>query len=56
MLLAGSLMLWQVFYTLPDPGGLVVVTSAHTEMPDRSLMVYNSPEQNLAVVWVFDGQ
>jgi len=56
VLLAASLMIWQAFYTLPDPEGLVVVTSAHTEIPDGSLMVYASPEQDLAVVWVFDGQ
>jgi anti-sigma factor RsiW len=56
VLLAASLMLWQAFYTLGDPEGLVIVRSAHTEMPDSSLMVYNSPEQNLAVVWVFDGE
>jgi hypothetical protein len=48
-----SLMFWQTFDTFPDPEGLVVVKSARTEIPDGSLMVYASPEQDLAVVWVF---
>ncbi len=53
VLLGASLMLWQAFYTPGDPVGPAIVTSAHTEIPDGSLMVYNSPEHNLAVVWVF---
>ncbi len=55
VLLAASVMFWQAFYTSGDPEGPgpAVVTSAHTEIPDGSLMVYNSPEHNLAVVWVF---
>lgn len=48
-----SLMLWQTLGTFPDPEGLVVVKSARTELPDVSLMVYASPEQDLAVVWLF---
>jgi anti-sigma factor RsiW len=56
VLLTASLVLWQAFYTPGDPEGLVVVTSAHTDIPDGSLMVYNSPEHNLALVWVFDEQ
>ena len=51
-----SLMFWQAFYTLPDPDGLVVVRSARTEIPDGTLMVYASPEHDLAVVWLFEAE
>jgi hypothetical protein len=53
VVLAGSVFVWQTLDTRPDPEGLVVVKSARTEIPDGSLMVYASPDQDLAVVWVF---
>lgn len=51
--LVGSLFVWQTLDTRPDPEGPVVVKSANTEIPDGSLMVYASPDHDLAVVWVF---
>jgi anti-sigma factor RsiW len=53
VVLAGSMFVWQTLDTRPDPEGLVVVRSARTEIPDGSLMVYASPDHDLAVVWVF---
>jgi hypothetical protein len=49
----GSVLVWQTLDTRPDPEGPVVVKSANTEIPDGSLMVYASPDHDLAVVWVF---
>lgn len=37
---------------LPDQAG-VMVTSARTEDPRGTVMVYSTPEQDVAVVWVF---
>ncbi len=51
--LLGSLVFWQTLDTRSDPEGPAVVKSAHTEVPDGSLMVYESPDQDLALVWVF---
>lgn len=49
-----SLGLWQL---APGPGsppadGTVLVTSALTEDPRGTVMVYSTPEQDVAVVWV----
>jgi anti-sigma factor RsiW len=32
----------------------ISVSSAETEHPNRTVMIYTSPEKDLAVVWVFD--
>ena len=40
------------------PGGAeaaVLVNGANTENPGATVMVYTSPEKDLAVVWLFDG-
>lgn len=48
-----SLGVWQWAPSphLPDAG--VLVTSASTEDPRGTVMVYSTPEQDVAVVWVF---
>jgi hypothetical protein len=48
-----SLGVWQWTPSphLPDAG--VLVTSASTEDPRGTVMVYSTPEQDVAVVWVF---
>lgn len=48
-----AVTLWQVLSPSPVPEALVVVRSARTELPGGALMVYAPPEQDLAVVWVF---
>jgi hypothetical protein len=53
VVLVGSVLVWQTLDTRPDPEGPVVVKSANTEIPDGSLMVYASPDHDLAVVWLF---
>lgn len=54
--LALSLTLWQALDTGlgPTAPGPVIV-SANTELPDATVMVYSVPEQELAVVWLLDG-
>jgi len=32
----------------------VVISSAATDHPDGSVMIYNTPEKDMTVVWVFD--
>ena len=52
--LALSLVVWQgARGPLPAEAG-VLVNSANTEHPGGSVMVYTPPDQNMAVVWVFD--
>jgi anti-sigma factor RsiW len=51
-----AVTLWQVLSAPPIPEGLVVVRSARTEVPGGALMVYAPPEQDLAVVWVFQAE
>jgi anti-sigma factor RsiW len=47
-----SLTLWQMW--VPGaPSAAVIVSSAQTEDPAASLMVYSPPEKDLAVVWLF---
>jgi anti-sigma factor RsiW len=48
-----TLTLWQVFDSATPPEAAVVVRSARTDLPG-GVMVYASPERDLAVVWVFD--
>jgi anti-sigma factor RsiW len=50
--LALSLTLWQLFGRPPAQAAAMVV-SAHTEAPDGTVMVYSTPEHDMAVVWVF---
>jgi len=47
-----TLGVWQWTPTSPTQAG-VVVTSASTEDPRGTVMVYSTPEQDVAVVWVF---
>jgi anti-sigma factor RsiW len=49
-----GVVIWQPLSPPPAPEAPVVVRSAHTEIPGGSLMVYASPGESLAVVWVFD--
>jgi anti-sigma factor RsiW len=45
---------WQWAPTGPRPSEAgVIVTSAHTEDPRGTVMAYSTPEQDVAVVWVF---
>jgi anti-sigma factor RsiW len=49
-----TLGLWQSTSTGPSPAQAgVMVTSARTEDPRGTVMVYSTPEQDVAVVWVF---
>jgi anti-sigma factor RsiW len=49
-----TLGLWQSTPTRPSPSQAgVMVTSARTEDPRGTVMVYSTPEQDVAVVWVF---
>jgi anti-sigma factor RsiW len=49
-----TLGVWQWAPTGPMPAQAgVMVTSARTEDPRGTVMVYSTPEQDVAVVWVF---
>lgn len=48
-----SLTLWQALSSPPAPEAAVIVTSARTEHPGGTVMVYAPAEQDMAVVWVF---
>jgi anti-sigma factor RsiW len=49
-----TLGLWQFTPTPSSPARAgVMVTSARTEDPRGTVMVYSTPEQDVAVVWVF---
>ena len=49
-----SLGVWQWAPSGPRPSEAgVMVTSARTEDPRGTVMVYSTPEQDVAVVWVF---
>jgi hypothetical protein len=49
-----TLGVWQWTPTGPRPSEAgVMVTSARTEDPRGTVMVYSTPEQDVAVVWVF---
>jgi anti-sigma factor RsiW len=45
-----SLTLWQTIPGAPDPP--VVVSSAHTEDPRGTVMVYSTHDKDVTVVWV----
>jgi len=55
-LAAASMVVWQVPRTSVTPvaAAAVSVTSADTDRPDATVMVYTPPERDLAVVWLFD--
>jgi anti-sigma factor ChrR (cupin superfamily) len=49
-----SLTVWQMTGSRVKPiEGQVLVTSADTEDPNGTVMVYSTPERDVAVVWVF---
>jgi anti-sigma factor RsiW len=52
--LALALVLWQGGRGPVPAEASVVVNSAETENPGGTVMVYSSPERDIAVVWVFD--
>jgi anti-sigma factor RsiW len=52
--LAVALVLWQGGRGPVPAEASVVVNSAETENPGGTVMVYSSPERDIAVVWVFD--
>ena len=54
--LALALVLWQGGYIPGSAEASVLVNGANTENPGATVMVYTSPEKNLAVVWLFDGE
>jgi anti-sigma factor RsiW len=45
---------WQVFEEPPTSATAVSVRSARTELPGGTVMVYAPPEQDLALVWIFE--
>jgi len=50
------MLVWQIPRTplTPTADAAVSVSSADTERPDATVMVYTPPERDLAVVWLFD--
>ena len=48
-----SLGIWQYSVGVRPSEAGVLVTSAHTDDPRGTVMVYSTPEQDVAVVWVF---
>ena len=52
--LALALVIWQGGRGPVHAEASVVVNSAETENPGGTVMVYSSPERDIAVVWVFD--
>ncbi len=53
---AALMVVWQVPRTAVTPvaEAAVSVTSADTDRPEATVMVYSPPERDLAVVWLFD--
>jgi len=47
-----SLTLWQTVFAPFVPDGPVVVSSAHTEDPRGTVMIYSTHEKDVTVVWV----
>ncbi|MBI4637500.1 MAG: zf-HC2 domain-containing protein [Candidatus Rokubacteria bacterium] len=48
------LIVWRAPESQPSREAPVIVRSADTESPGSTVMVYSRPDQELAVVWVFD--
>ena len=53
--LALAFVLWQGGRIPGAAEAAVLVNGANTEDPGATVMVYTSPEKDLAVVWLFDG-
>jgi anti-sigma factor RsiW len=55
LVLAVSVALWQIPRGPGSPGAdaMISVTSADTDDPRSTVMVYSPPERDLAVVWLF---
>jgi anti-sigma factor RsiW len=49
-----ALAFWQAFDEPLTPATAVSVRSARTELPGGTVMVYAPPEQDLALVWIFE--
>ena len=56
LVLVVSVALWQVPRgpLMSGTDAAISVTSAVTDRPDATVMVYTPPERDLAVVWLFD--
>ena len=52
--MALAFLLWQGGYVPGAAEAGVVVNAAETEQPGGTVMVYTSPDKELAVVWVFE--
>ena len=48
-----SVTLWQATQAPPVLEAPVIVSAAHTDHPQGSVMVYHTPERDMTVVWVF---
>ena len=48
------LIIWQLTGSVTPEAASVVISSAHTEQPGSTVMVYTPHEKDLTVVWVFD--
>jgi anti-sigma factor RsiW len=53
--LLATLTFWQFGNVFQTPAS-VVIGSANTDNPDSTVMVYSTPEHDMAVVWVFDSE
>jgi anti-sigma factor RsiW len=53
-ILLATLTFWQVGNNVFRPHGSVIIGSADTDNPDSTVMVYSTPEHDMAVVWVFE--
>ncbi|MBI2160237.1 MAG: zf-HC2 domain-containing protein [Candidatus Rokubacteria bacterium] len=48
-----SMTLWQTTQAPPAFDGPVIVRAANTDHPQASVMVYQTPDRDMTVVWVF---
>ncbi len=53
--LAAGLLVTLSLWSVPDPisSGTVIVQDVSTPDPDKSVMVYSSPDQSVTVIWLF---
>ena len=49
-----ALSLWQTPVTSPTWSGSIVVQDVSTPDPEKSVMVYSTPEQDVAVIWLLN--
>lgn len=54
LLVLATLWRWQAAEPPEAVDNPIVVSSADTDQPGGSVMVYHTPERDIAVVWVFD--